>query len=582
MNHALMRRLTVLALTLALAGQACARGPAAPDLNPEAATASLQRDKVSSSKSMVVTAHPLATRAGLRMLDQGGSAVDAAIASQLVLGLVEPQSSGIGGGGFMLLFQPGKGLLSYDGRETVPAASTLNRFELNGKTMSFKQAVNSGRSVGVPGLLRALELMHQDGGALPWATLFVPAIELAEQGFAVTPRLHALIADNRAELADKPAARAYFLDAQGQPWPVGHRLRNPDYAQVLKRVAQQGADAFYDSELADDMVAAVAADPVPGDVSKADLRAYRALRRDPLCMDWQRWALCGMAPPSSGPLTVMQMLGMLQHTPMASLEPLSAQAIHYFAEVGRLAFADRDAWVADPAFVAVPQQALLAPDYLRARAALIRPDRSLGHALPGQPLDGAVPAADSTLELPSTTHLSVADATGQVVSMTTSVESAFGSKIMVQGFLLNNQLTDFALSPRDEAGRLSVNRVQPGKRPRSSMAPMIVMEQGKPVIALGSPGGSAIILYVAQALTGMLMWDLDAQQAVSLPHYGSRNWATELEANTVVTEQAQALRALGHEVREQPFPSGTHVIRWTAQGLEAGVDPRREGLALGR
>lgn len=581
MKHAWMRGLAAGALTLALTGLAQGREPAAPDLNPEAATASVQREKVSSAASMVVTAHPLATRAGLSMLDQGGSAVDAAIASQLVLGLVEPQSSGLGGGGFLLLFRPDKGLLSYDGRETAPAASPLDRFELDGKTMSFKQAVNSGRSVGVPGLMRALELMHQDGGRLPWASLFRPAIDLAEQGFEVSPRLHALIADNPG-LADKPAARAYFLDEQGRPWPVGHRLRNPAYAQVLKVLAQQGADAFYTGELARDMAAAVAADPIPGDLSEADLRDYRALRREPLCMDWQRWALCGMAPPSSGPLTVMQMLGILQHTPIASLEPQSARAIHYFAEAGRLAFADRDAWVADPAFVAVPQQAMLAPDYLKARAALIRPDRSLGHAPPGQPLADRQPAGDNTLELPSTTHLSVADAQGQVVSMTTSVESAFGSKIMVRGFLLNNQLTDFALSPRDEAGRLSVNRVEPGKRPRSSMAPMMVLENDRPVIALGSPGGSAIISYVAQTLTGMLMWNLDAQQAVSLPHYGSRNRATELEAGTAVTAQAQALRAMGHEVREQPFPSGTHVIRWTQNGLEAGVDPRREGLALGR
>lgn len=581
MKHAWMRGLAAGALTLALTGLAQGREPAAPDLNPEAATASVQREKVSSAASMVVTAHPLATRAGLSMLDQGGSAVDAAIASQLVLGLVEPQSSGLGGGGFLLLFRPDKGLLSYDGRETAPAASPLDRFELDGKTMSFKQAVNSGRSVGVPGLMRALELMHQDGGRLPWASLFRPAIDLAEQGFEVSPRLHALIADNPG-LADKPAARAYFLDEQGRPWPVGHRLRNPAYAQVLKVLAQQGADAFYTGELARDMAAAVAADPIPGDLSEADLRDYRALRREPLCMDWQRWALCGMAPPSSGPLTVMQMLGILQHTPIASLEPQSARAIHYFAEAGRLAFADRDAWVADPAFVAVPQQAMLAPDYLKARAALIRPDRSLGHAPPGQPLADRQPAGDNTLELPSTTHLSVADAQGQVVSMTTSVESAFGSKIMVRGFLLNNQLTDFALSPRDEAGRLSVNRVEPGKRPRSSMAPMMVLENDRPVIALGSPGGSAIISYVAQTLTGMLMWNLDAQQAVSLPHYGSRNRATELEAGTAVTAQAQVLRAMGHEVREQPFPSGTHVIRWTQNGLEAGVDPRREGLALGR
>ncbi|MGN5536990.1 gamma-glutamyltransferase [Alcaligenes sp. Lyrl_28] len=569
----------LVALSLALPAQASQT--ASQHANPEAASNVMQRDRLVTQKSMVVTAHPLASRAGLRMLDQGGSAVDAAIAAQLVLGLVEPQSSGIGGGGFVLLFQPESGLTSYDGRETVPAASPPDRFELDGQTLSFKQAVNSGRSVGVPGLLRALELMHKDGGVLPWASLFEPAIELAEDGFEVSPRLHTLIADN-PELADKAAARAYFLDGQGRPWPVGHRLRNKEYAQVLRLLASQGAQAFYQGELAQDMVAAVAADPIAGDLTVSDLTQYRALRREPLCMDWQQVALCGMAPPSSGAISVMQMLGILQHTPIADVKPQSVEAIHYFSEAGRLAFADRDAWVADPAFVSVPQQALLAPAYLKSRAALIQPGRSMGHAQPGKPLADAQAATDNTPELPSTTHLSVADAKGQVVSMTTSVESAFGSKIMVRGFLLNNQLTDFALNPKDEMGRLSVNRVEPGKRPRSSMAPMMVMQDGRPVIALGSPGGSAIIPYVAQALTGMLMWNLDAQEAVSLPHYGSRNWATELEAGTAVTEQAQALRAMGHEVREQPFPSGTHVIRWTQEGLEAGVDPRREGLALGQ
>ncbi|HCA16562.1 MAG TPA: gamma-glutamyltransferase [Alcaligenes faecalis] len=574
-------RVVLGALAVALALPTQAKQNLSQHLNPEAASSYAQRDKVVSSKSMVVTAHPLASRAGLRMLEQGGSAVDAAIASQLVLGLVEPQSSGVGGGGFLLMFQPKSGLLSYDGRETVPAASSLDRFELDGKTMSFKQAANSGRSVGVPGLMRALELMHQDGGVLPWAQLFDPAIELAEGGFEVSPRLHALIADN-PELADKAATRAYFLDGQGKPWPVGHRLHNKEYAQVLRVLAKDGAQAFYSGDLARDMVAAVEADPIAGDLTESDLRDYRALRREPLCMDWQQWALCGMAPPSSGPISVMQMLGILQHTPIASANPQSAEAIHYFSEAGRLAFADRDAWVADPAFVSVPQQALLAPEYLKSRAALIQADRSMGHAQPGKPLADSQAATDNTPELPSTTHLSVADANGQVVSMTTSVESAFGSKIMVRGFLLNNQLTDFALSPKDEMGRLSVNRVEPGKRPRSSMAPMIVMQDGRPVIAVGSPGGSAIIPYVAQALTGMLIWNLDAQEAVSLPHYGSRNWATELEAGASVTEQSQALRAMGHEVREQPFPSGTHVIRWTKEGLEAGVDPRREGLALGQ
>ncbi|HRK87297.1 MAG TPA: gamma-glutamyltransferase, partial [Alcaligenes faecalis] len=354
----------LVALSLALPAQASQT--ASQHANPEAASNVMQRDRLVTQKSMVVTAHPLASRAGLRMLDQGGSAVDAAIAAQLVLGLVEPQSSGIGGGGFVLLFQPESGLTSYDGRETVPAASPPDRFELDGQTLSFKQAVNSGRSVGVPGLLRALELMHKDGGVLPWASLFEPAIELAEDGFEVSPRLHTLIADN-PELADKAAARAYFLDGQGRPWPVGHRLRNKEYAQVLRLLASQGAQAFYQGELAQDMVAAVAADPIAGDLTVSDLTQYRALRREPLCMDWQQVALCGMAPPSSGAISVMQMLGILQHTPIADVKPQSVEAIHYFSEAGRLAFADRDAWVADPAFVSVPQQALLAPEYLKSR-----------------------------------------------------------------------------------------------------------------------------------------------------------------------------------------------------------------------
>lgn len=558
---------------------------AVSDINPEAATHDqlTRREVVHAEEYLVSAANPLATRAGVEMLAAGGSVVDAAIAAQFVLGLVEPQSSGLGGGGFALVHRAGaKSVQAFDGRETAPSGARPDRFMKNGQVMSFWDAVDSGLSVGTPGLVRMLADMHAEHGVLPWARLVEPALRLAQDGFEVSPRLHAMVSGSAA-LRASPGARQYFFDQEGRAWPVGHRLRNPEYAKVLEKLAAEGPDAFYQGELAAAMVEAVRSHPVRGDLSLEDLASYRALRRDALCAELGAYRYCGMPPPSSGGLAVIQMMTMLEHTPIAGLRPNSAEAIHYFSEAGRLAFADRDAYVADPAFARVPIYGLLDPAYLKARAALIRPERSMGRAEPGVPAGMLeAPAQDSAIEQPATTHLVVADRKGNAVSMTTSVESAFGSKIFVNGYLLNNQMTDFSLTPTDAQGKPHVNRVEAGKRPRSSMAPTLVFKDGQPLVAVGSPGGSAIINYVAKTLVGTLMWGLDLQSAIELPNRGSRNRATEVERSTALSRAIPTLQGMGHEVREVDFPSGLHGVMWTPQGLEGGADPRREGLAAGR
>ncbi|NLC37114.1 MAG: gamma-glutamyltransferase [Alcaligenaceae bacterium] len=583
-------RASLTALLFALPVLASAQGVLAqpipvPDIAPEAAThQSLNsRPLAQAEHYMVSAANPLATKAGLSMLEQGGSVVDAAIAAQLVLGLVEPQSSGLGGGGFALVHQAGEAAVhAYDGRETATAAARPGRFLHEGRPLNFFDAVDSGLSVGTPGLVSMLADMHKDGGRLPWAQLFQPAIRLATEGFEVSPRMHAMVAASKGLKASASAA-AYFYDEKGEAWPVGHVLRNPDYADVLRQLAQEGAQAFYQGELARDMVEAVAAHEVPGDLTVEDLAAYRSLKREALCADVGAYRYCGMPPPSSGGLAVVQMMALLQHTPIAGSRPDSAEAVHYFSEAGRLAFADRDAYVADPAFAQVPVYGLLDPDYLASRAALIRPERSMGKAEPGVPAGLLeTPPTDTTLEQPATTHLVVADRQGNAVSMTTSVESAFGSKIFVNGYLLNNQMTDFALNPVDAQGRPHINRVEAGKRPRSSMSPMMVFKGEHPVLAVGSPGGSAIINYVAKTLVGTLVWNMDIQAAIDLPNMGSRNHATEIERHTSLTRAAATLKAMGHDIQERDFPSGLHGVMWVSGGLHGGADPRREGLALGR
>ena len=555
---------------------------AVEDINPEAATGLGRHAVVRAPRFMMTTANPLATQAGYDVMAHGGSAGDAAIAAQMVLNLVEPQSSGIGGGAFIVTYDARSGRVqTYDGRETAPAAARSDRFVRNHKTMPFQDAVNSGRSAGTPGLLSVLDLLHRQQGQMPWAALFAPAITLAEQGFPVSERLHALL-DSSAALRAQPAAAAYFYDDQGRAWPVGHSLRNPPLAQVFRRVADEGIDAFYSGAVAQDIVDAVARHPVPGDLTLADLYRYEARERPALCAPYEQFQLCGMPPPSSGPLAVMQMLILLTHTPIRMLPPDSVGAVHYFAEAGKLAYADRDFYVADPDFVDVPVDGLLDADYLSARAGLIDDDQSMGRASAGDPVNVlTLRGKDDSPEIPSTSHLVAVDGDGNVVSMTSSIESAFGSKILVDGFLLNNQLTDFSFSAADAEGRPVANRIEPLKRPRSSMSPMIVLRHEKPVMAIGSPGGSAIINYVAKTILGVLDWGLDIQQAIDLPNFGSRNRYTELERGTPLHRLIPGLDAMGHEVREIDFPSGLQGVVFTGNGLEGGADRRREGLALG-
>ncbi|MES2114860.1 MAG: gamma-glutamyltransferase [Pseudomonadota bacterium] len=560
---------------------------------PEIATGYTAKQGVVARKYMMAAANPLATEAGYRMLRQGGSAIDAAIASQMVLNLVEPQSSGIGGGAF-LMYYDGKRVQSYDGRETAPAAADEHLFQdAQGKPLSRAAAIIGGRSVGAPGVLRMLELAHKEHGKLAWASLFAPAIALAENGFAVSPRLHALLAWDRY-LAQDPVAAAYFYDAKGQPWPVGHVLKNPALARSLREIAAGGADAFYNGRIARDIAAKVAAHPVnPGKLTVADIAAYRAKERSPVCSDYKAWTVCGAPPPSSGGIAIAQMLGILENRDISSYKPvggmLNADAIHLFSEAGRLAYADRNHYVADTDFVPLPGRgvaAMLDKAYLARRAALIGPD-SMGSAPFGTP-DGMQVAwgSDTALDRPSTSHLVAVDGAGNGLSMTTSVEDAFGSRQMVDGFLLNNQLTDFSFDAVDADGPVA-NRVQGGKRPRSAMSPTLVFERAshRLVLATGSPGGSAIINYVAKVLVGTLDWGLDVQQAINLPNFGSRNGPTELEAGRVAPEVVARLKARGHEVREFEQNSGLQGIeRRTVDGQPVwfgGADPRREGVALG-
>jgi len=533
---------------------------------------------------MVAAANPHAARAGIEMLRAGGSALDAAIAVQMVLNLVEPQSSGIGGGAFLLHWDAAaRQMIAYDGRETAPAAARPDRFlRADGTPMTLPEAIDSGRSIGVPGVLRMLELAHARHGQLPWRRLFEPAIRLAEGGFAVSPRLHRLIAADPL-LHRHASARSYFYLRSGRALPAGYWLKNPQLAAVLRRVADEGADAFYRGSIARDIVAAVGTHPRPGDLTEQDLADYRALEREALCGNYRSQRICGMPPPSSGAIAVLAILGMLEHQPIERARPGSSGAAHLFAEAGRLAYADRDRYVGDPGFLSVPAAGLIDPAYLRERAQLIRPERSMGQAQPGTPAGARVAlGADATVESSGTSHLSVVDARGNAVAMTSSIESAFGSRVFVRGFLLNNELTDFSFVA-EESGRPLANRVEPGKRPRSAMAPTLVFApDGALRMSLGSAGGSAIINYVARALVGVLDWRLTLQQAIAAPNMGSRNRETEIERGTALEAIVPALRAMGHSVEAVEMVSGSHGIARTERGLAGGADPRREGVVLGK
>lgn len=593
--------LIISALTLA----ACNAPPSSTlPLAPEAASGyrtDLQTRHA--SKNMAAAANPLAAEAGREMLRKGGSAIDAAIAMQAVLTLVEPQSSGIGGGAMIVLWD-GKQVRTYDGRETAPAGATEKLFlQADGKPMPFLQAQIGGRSVGTPGVLRALELAHKQHGRLPWATLFEPAIKLAEQGFAISPRLHSLL-ESDPVIRKSPDMAAYFLNGDGSVKAVGTRLQNPALAAVLKRIASEGPDALYKGPIAEEIVAKVQGHANPGSLSLNDLQGYKAKERAPLCTDYKRWQVCGMPPPSSGGIAVAQILGTLQaletRDPRLSLTPLKPvktnkpagiepdpKAVHLIAEAERLAYADRAQYVADTDFVPVPVKGLVDPGYLASRASLIG-ERSMGSAQPGTPPGVQVAYAPDRSPLRiSTSQVVAVDDLGGAVSMTTTIEAAFGSHLMVQGFLLNNQMTDFSFIP-EENGQKVANRVEPGKRPRSSMAPTLIFDRnsGEFLASVGSPGGSQIIEYVAKTTVGLLDWNLDPQSAISLPNFGSRNGPTELEQGQFSPALIQAMKDKGHVVNEIDMTSGTQAIVRVkdAQGkasLEGGADPRREGEALG-
>lgn len=574
---------------------------------PEPGTGWTAQSLVTGSRSMVAAANPHASRAGMDMLKQGGNAVDAAIAMSMTLGLVEPQSSGLGGGGFLLSFNAGSGkLTSWDGREAAPKSATPTLFMgNNGKPRDLIDAIIGGQSVGVPGLLRMLEQAHQREGKLPWSRLFQPAIRLAEEGFEVSPRLHSLIKADPL-LPKMSLAKAYFYTSDGQPLPIGYRLKNPAYAQVLRAIARDGAKAFYEGAIAQDIVTALAqAERNPARMTLEELAAYRAKERTPVCLRYQPgnpwhpvkpttstpevWQVCGMGPPSSGSIAVGQILGMLSPLEPSRVAPDSVDAAHLLAEAGRLAFADRGKYIADPDFVDIPTEKLLTPAYLRARSLLIHRDRSMGVASAGELNLGRRWGTDRALELPSTSHMVVIDRDGNAVSMTATIESAFGSRLMVRGFLLNNELTDFSFIP-EENGLKVANCVEAGKRPRSAMAPTVVMDEaGKKVVLLvGSPGGSQIISYVAQTLMGVGEWGLDLQQAISAPHIVNRNGRTELERvpgdNGWLERTTMGLKSLGHEVAERELNSGIQgIFQQTLDGkriLAGAADPRREGLVL--
>jgi len=556
-------------------------------VQPENTFSIAKTESVEANDFMVAAANPLATQAGYDILAKGGTAADALIAVQVMLNLVEPQSSGIGGGAFLVYWDAKtKKLTTLDGRETAPKSATPDYWlGEDGKPVGWWDAVKGGRSVGVPGTLALLGEAHKRWGKRSWAEPIHPTIKLANQGFEISPRLAASIkgASDRG-LADFPNARAYFFDKAGAPLQAGTTLRNPAFAETLDRIATAGPKAFYTGAIASDIVAAVKTETNAGELTLEDLASYQVIERAPICAPYRTYQVCGMGPPSSGALTVGQMLMLLDHFDMPSLSPAHDREVegrHLFAEAAKLAYADRALYMADSDFVRVPTRGLLDPAYMTARAQLINPDAAGKKASAGNPpwRETILRAPDTDLERPGTSHIVVRDSFGNAASMTTTIETGFGSRVMVRGFLLNNELTDFSRAPTNN-GRPIANRVQSGKRPRSSMAPTIVMKDGAPYLLIGSPGGSRIINYVAESLIAILDWGMDPASAFSLPHIANRNGATDVE--TGAETQAAVLEALGHEVNLRDLNSGLHAILIKGGKLIGAADPRREGKAMGR
>jgi len=569
------------ALTFGLAG--CQQKP---EPTPKISAAAAQMAPVVSphDKGMVVAANPLAAKAGAEALRNGGSAVDAAIAVQTVLSLVEPQSSGVGGGAFLIYYEASTGKVSaYNGREMAPSGIDENLFMgEDGQPVRRVEGIISGKSTGVPGVMAMLDMAHDEHGKLPWADNFNYAIDLAENGFEVSPRMAMLVEmASKYALTEQPEARAYFFHEDGSPIEAGFVRDNKPYAASLRLIAKD-VNNLYTGALAEKVVAVVHQEPRPGVLSMEDMASYKPVKTEALCSPYREYILCGAQAPSSGGIAVQSIMGQLENFDMKALGP-TLGGWHVFAETSELAYADRDLYVGDPDFVTVPTREMLSADYLKSRAALITMDSAMQDVKAGDPV-GFRPGKDATPDKKGTSHFSIVDKWGNVVSMTTTVESLFGSERMAGGFMLNNQLTDFSFRPRDEAGNLIANRPQAGKRPRSSMAPHIVFtKDGQFSFATGSPGGSSIIAYTAKTMIGIIDWNLSPQEAVELPNFISRNGSIRLEEAGLDAAIIEGLEAKGHKViRSKGEISGLHIIKRKADGsYEGGADPRREGVAVG-
>ncbi|WP_212917774.1 gamma-glutamyltransferase [Marinomonas sp. A3A] len=557
---------------------------AADAVAPEEASGTEKKNLAHAQKFMVATANPEASKAGYDVLKAGGSAIDALVAVQMVLGLVEPQSSGLGGGAFVVYYDAAnQKLTTFDGRETAPQEATPELFQdENGEPLSFYDAVVGGRSVGTPGTVKLMGELHDRYGTMPWEDLLEPATQLAQEGFIVSPRLADAIKGSAERLSRYPETKAYFFNLDGTPLEAGSRLQNTQYYETLRFLATYGADEFYTGQIAKKIVSQVrGAIDNPGVLSEQDLLSYRIKERAPVCLPYKEYDICGMGPPSSGALTVGQILGITEQFDLASLGANSPEAWQIIGDASRLAFADRGRYIADTDFVPMPQ-GLLDKPYLAERAKLITKGKALENAEPGEP-EWRYPikqADDMAIELPSTSHISIVDKDGNAVSVTTTIENGFGSNLMSNGFLLNNELTDFSFKSHQD-GYPIANRVEPGKRPRSSMSPTIVMKNNKPYLVVGSPGGSRIIGYVAKTLIAHLEWGMDIQQAINLPNMLNRFGTYDLEKGTEAETYAKALTDMGFKVSVQDLNSGVQGIIVEKDGLLGGADPRREGLVLG-
>ncbi|MGR5361730.1 gamma-glutamyltransferase [Vibrio mediterranei] len=560
---------------------------AADAFAPEMATGTSDKQLVTAKDWMVTAANPEATQVGAEVLARGGNAVDAMVAVQLMLGLVEPQSSGIGGGSFLVYWDAKKQqLTTYDGRETAPSAANGDLFlDKTGKPLKFYDAVVGGRSVGTPGTVKLLWDVHQKYGALDWDEVVLPIAQKAEQGFTVSERLSMLIENDVDFLARHPTTAAYFLNKDGTPKTQGTLLKNPDYAQTLRTIAEKGSDGFYKGSVATAMVNAVQKEAAsnPGKLSLADLANYQVKNRQAVCAPYKQYDVCGMGPPSSGALTLGQILMLTEPFKLNELGSNNPTSWQILAEASRLAFADRGLYMADSDFFDVPVKGLLDQKYIAERSALITPNEALQKVSAGSPpaVKTVQLAQDQAIELPSTTHFNIVDSQGNVISMTSSIENVFGSRVMAAGFLLNNELTDFSFVASKD-GKPVANRVEANKRPRSSMAPTIVMHDDKPYLAIGSPGGSRIIGYVAQSIIAHVDWGMDIQQAIDQPRMINRFGVMDVEINTPLADYAQQFEAMGYSVNKRDLNSGLHAIRITETGLEGAADPRREGVAIGK